>query len=737
IAEADVLAIPSRDPKGATNHHADAQTIFMELDRKHTRALLTKAHRAYQTEMNDLLLAALGRAMRQCHGAGRGVVAMEGHGREALFEDIDISRTVGWFTSIYPVLIDMPPSDDPGVQIKRIKEGLRRIPNKGIGYGILKYLSPEAAGAQMPSGPRPRILLNYLGGFDDGARGGLRIDERTPANTVGGGFERESEIEIEGAVIGRRLKLGLSYNPKIHARETVDAFLQAYRDALLCLIDHCLACDAESSPLHEPTCRQLARPDLARILDACGMAGSDLQDIYPLSPLQEGMLYHTMLERGSSAYCMQIAFAIDGQLDPERFEACWNRLAARHDILRTVFTHKGVDRPLQIVSRRGSIDFAYKDISPMSAARQREYLARFRNRDLAQGFDPTARVPMRVRLFQKGERSFEAVWSCHHLLIDGWCAGILMSEFFEHYAALLQGGSPPAEPAPPYGDYIRWLEQLDRRATIEYWRTYLQGYDRPALLPRASSEEKTGTFDARTLALRIEPQTLVGLKRFAADRQVTLNTVVQTAWAMVLGRFSGVDDVVFGATVSGRPDQVPGIEAMTGLFINTVPVRIRIDPEVSVTRLVRRVQAQALQSQAHHYGALADIQAATTLKGALLDHALVFENYPLADELHGLESKYALGFHIKEIAVFEQTHYDLMIVVEPGTLMQVEFRYNATVFEERLMEQVRAAFGAIVEALAGGSNPSIGELRQLLLSTDEVNEQQAFIKSVQEISEDF
>jgi non-ribosomal peptide synthetase component F len=312
-----------------------------------------------------------------------------------------------------------------------------------------------------------------------------------------------------------------------------------------------------------------------------------------------------------------------------------------------------------------------------------------------------------------------------------------MSEFFEHYAALLRGGSPPAEPAPPYGDYIRWLEQRDRRATIDYWRTYLQGYDRPALLPRVSTEEKTGTFDARTLALPIEPQTLVGLKRFAADRQVTLNTVVQTAWAVVLGRFSGADDVVFGATVSGRPDQVPGIEAMTGLFINTIPVRIRIDPEDTVARLVRQVQAQALQSQAHHYGALADIQAATTLKGALLDHVLVFENYPLADELHGLESKYALGFKIKDVAVFEQTHYDLMIVVEPGTPMQVEFRYNATVFEKHLMEQVRAAFGAIVEALAGGLNPSIGELRQSLLSTDAVDEQRAFIKSVQEISEDF
>ena len=227
------------------------------------------------------------------------------------------------------------------------------------------------------------------------------------------------------------------------------------------------------------------------------------------------------------------------------------------------------------------------------------------------------------------------------------------------------------------------------------------------------------------------------MKRFAAGNRVTVNTVVQTAWALVLGRYCGSDDVVFGATVSGRPAQVAGIENMAGLFINTVPVRIRIDPEKTMARLVRDVQADALQSQSHHYGSLADIQAVTSLKQDLLDHVLVFENYPLADELIGLEQKYPLGFAIRDVKVFEQTSYDLALVVEPGRTVRVEFRYNASVFSGDLMEQVKEAFGAVIASVAGGAEMTIGELRRSLMSTAEKNERDAFIASAREISEDF
>ena len=432
---------------------------------------------------------------------------------------------------------------------------------------------------------------------------------------------------------------------------------------------------------------------------------------------------------------MQISFGIDGPLDPAVFEACWNRLVARHDILRTVFTHKGADRPLQIVARQAAIDFRFEDIRALSEDGQSDFLAAVRDRDRKEGFDLMVKVPMRVSVFKKTEQSFEVVWSYHHLLIDGWCAGILMSEFFEAYGILRQGGATAVIPAAPYGDYIRWVEHLDRQATIDYWRDYLQGYDHPAVLPKGTWGEEG--FRQETSILEIGPQTVEGVKRFAAGNRVTVNTVVQTAWALVLGKYCGSDDVVFGATVSGRPAQVAGIENMAGLFINTVPVRIRIDPEKTMARLVRDVQADALQSQSHHYGSLADIQAVTSLKQDLLDHVLVFENYPLADELIGLEQKYPLGFAIRDVKVFEQTSYDLALVVEPGRTVRVEFRYNASVFSGDLMEQVKEAFGAVIASVAGGAEMTIGELRRSLMSTAEKNERDAFIASAREISEDF
>ncbi len=741
IEEAGALAIPA-DLVLSTNRYEDAGTVFVELDESRTLALTTKANRAYHTEVTDLLLAALARAMKRCYGAGRGFIDMEGHGREPLFDDIDIGRTVGWFTSIYPALIDIPESDVPGLQIKQIKEGLRRIPNKGIGYGILKYLSPAAKKGHVRFSRKSRILFNYLGSFDAGAQDGFDIDERNAANTIGGAFERESEIVIEGAVIGKKLKLSLNYNAKLHARETVEPFLQALRDELLAVIDHCTGRKTEELTPHDLTWKGFTLRELDAVLSGCGISNANLKDIYPLSPLQEGMLYHARLEAGAgsesvptAAYFMQISFGIDGPLDPAVFEACWNRLVARHDILRTVFTHKGADRPLQIVARQAAIDFRFEDIRALSEDGQSEFLAAFRDRDRKEGFDLMVKVPMRVSVFKKTEQSFEVVWSYHHLLIDGWCAGILMSEFFEAYGILRQGGATAVIPAAPYGDYIRWVEHLDRQATIDYWRDYLQGYDHPAVLPKGTWGEEG--FRQETSILEIGPQTVEGVKRFAAGNRVTVNTVVQTAWALVLGRYCGSDDVVFGATVSGRPAQVAGIENMAGLFINTVPVRIRIDPEKTMARLVRDVQADALQSQSHHYGSLADIQAVTSLKQDLLDHVLVFENYPLADELIGLEQKYPLGFAIRDVKVFEQTSYDLALVVEPGRTVRVEFRYNASVFSGDLMEQVKEAFGAVIASVAGGAEMTIGELRRSLMSTAEKNERDAFIASAREISEDF
>jgi hypothetical protein len=344
---------------------------------------------------------------------------------------------------------------------------------------------------------------------------------------------------------------------------------------------------------------------------------------------------------------------------------------------------------------------------------------------------------MRVTVLQKTARSFEVVWSYHHLLIDGWCAGILVNEFFGAYGLYKQGGTPATQPAAPFGAYIHWMEELDRPLTIAYWRSYLQGYDQPAVLPPGERPAGATGFEPAVVVLEIDARQVAGLKHFAVGLQVTMNTVIQTAWGLVLGRYSGRDDVVFGATVSGRPAAVAGIEAMTGLFINTIPVRIRMNPEKTVAQLLQEVQADALQGESHHYCSLADIQAATSLKQELLDHVLVFENYPLAEELTGLERQYPLGFSIGEVKILEQTNYDLTLVVTPGETIAVEFRYNARVFPRERLEGVKECFGTVITCLAGGAEQTIGELRQSLESGAEKEEREAFIKATLEISEDF
>jgi amino acid adenylation domain-containing protein/non-ribosomal peptide synthase protein (TIGR01720 family) len=735
VEETEALAIPA-DLAARTNYYEDAQTVTTTLDAEETRALLTEAHRAYHTEIEDLLLVGLGRAMNKEYGAKRGFIELEGHGREPLASDIDIGRTVGWFTSIYPVVLDIGGSEDIGLQIKGLKEDLRRIPHKGIGYGILKYLGP-GAGDEMHSHRRARILFNYLGSFDSRGEDLFRIDEKPVGNVIGNRFARPSEIEVEGAVLGGRLQLSVSYNTRIHQKERVETFLRSYRDELRRVIDHCLSREAEELTPHDLTYKELTVPELDSILAECGIAKTNLKNIYPLSPLQEGMLFHALLADESDAYFLRVSFGIEGELDLARFKDAWNLLLARHDILRTVFVHKGLERPLQVCSRQGEIDFRCEDISTLSPDKQRRHLEEFKRRDREEGFDLTAKVPMRLSLFITGERRLEAFWTYHHILLDGWCAGILINELFTAYSTSRHGGLLDMAPAPPYSAYIGWLDTLNRPVTIDYWRTYLQGYDRSASLPRDYEGEQKGAYRPEVEILQLDSQTTGELKRFASGSRVTLNTLFQAAWGLVLDRLSGSDDVVFGATVSGRPSEVADIEKMVGLFINTIPVRLKMSPEKTVGQLIREVQDDALHGEAHRYCSLAEIQAVTSLKQELLDHVLVFENYPLAEELAELEQHYRLGFTIGEVEVFEQTNFDLTLVVEPGATTGVEFRYNANVFTRERMAGVKELFGVIITSLAGRAEMTIAELRQTLMSGEEKREQDFFIQTTSAINEEF
>jgi len=368
-----------------------AHTLISRFDPATTRALLQEAPAAYRTQVNDLLLTALAQALCAWSGEASALVQLEGHGREELFDSLDLSRTVGWFTSVYPVRLQ--PADDIGTSIKRIKEQLRNVPNKGIGYGVLRHLGPQAARQALAELPQPRITFNYLGQFDAGSADDAlwRLADESAGSGIDDDAPLGNWLNLDGQVHQGELSLSWTFSTCTFETCRVQALARAFEHALLALVEHCRhPANHGVTPADFP----LAGLDQAQ-LDALPVAVDDIEDLYALSPMQEGMLFHTLSDGGSALYVNQVSLPVEG-LDPQRFAAAWQRTMARHDILRTSFHWQGLPRPVQVVHRQARLDFEVLDWRSETVTAQR--LAERAEAPCDQGFDLT-RPPLQ-RLLQ-------------------------------------------------------------------------------------------------------------------------------------------------------------------------------------------------------------------------------------------------------------------------------------------------------------------------------------------------
>ncbi|MDD2760867.1 MAG: amino acid adenylation domain-containing protein [Methylomonas sp.] len=409
---------------------------------------------------------------------------------------------------------------------------------------------------------------------------------------------------------------------------------------------------------------------------------ANLQDLYPLSPMQQGMLFHAMYQADSRAYFEQMRYEIEGDLDVELFQRGWQLLHDRHDALRTVFVYKKAAKLLQMVLKRREVDFAYTDLSALPPDRQAERIAQYRQQDKARGFELAKDRLSRIRLFRTATDRYTLIWSVHHIILDAWCFGILYRELMLCYQSLLYGQPLRLPPAPPYSRYIQWLEAQNKTAAGDFWQNYLKDYD--VAVGLYGEQQPSADYRYAKQQLRLSIADSDRLKAAAKAAQTTLNTAIQAAWALLLSAHNSRRDVVFGVTVSGRPAEVVNVENTVGLFINTVPLRIAIDPELELSGFLNHVQHQALATEPYHYYSLADIQSRSPLKQNLLNHVLVFENIPQADDDSGMQTH---GFAIRQTDMFEHPHYPFMLSVNPGAAIELTLTYDGAVYSERQIER--------------------------------------------------
>ncbi|MET0396105.1 MAG: amino acid adenylation domain-containing protein [Longimicrobiaceae bacterium] len=438
------------------------------------------------------------------------------------------------------------------------------------------------------------------------------------------------------------------------------------------------------------------------------MDRSAIEAIYPLSPLQQGMLFHTLYAPSSGTYFEQFAFTLRGALDEAAWEAAWERVVERHAVLRTAFAWEKREKPLQIVSRAARAPWRREDWRALADEERTARLEAFLREDRERGFELGRAPLMRLALLRVADDAWEFVWSHHHLLLDGWSVGLVLGEVFELYESI-RAGEAGALPAPrPFREYVAWLGRRDPAAAEAFWRAELRGFRAPTPLGIDRGPRAGGAGEYGEERLDVSPEATAALAELARRRHVTLSTVVQGAWALLLSRYSGADDVVFGTTVSGRPPELPGVDRMVGLFINTVPVRSRVPPDAPFAPWLQELQARQAETREHEHAPLVDVRAWSELPAGepLFDSLLIFENFPVdasASEPRG-------GVEIAGFRAFERTNYPLTLVVAPAEGLVLRAMYEADRLDGGAVRALLRHLRTLLEAAARDPEARLGDL---------------------------
>ncbi|WP_431685778.1 amino acid adenylation domain-containing protein [Hahella sp. NBU794] len=442
----------------------------------------------------------------------------------------------------------------------------------------------------------------------------------------------------------------------------------------------------------------------------------DIKNIYPLTPVQEGMLFHALLEPESSAYFQQTAWRLRGELDADAFEQAWRLLAQRHDLLRTLFSHQQSDQPLQIVLHQLPPLIERQDLRHIDSLRADAYCRHFRDNERRQGFDLTQGPLWRISLLRLEDNLWEVVWSHHHILLDGWSYGLLLSELLATYRSLCKGEDAEAQlnltPTPPFSRYARWLAAQDQDASAQYWRTYMEGFTEPTEPPFRKYHADAQPESAE-LSFQLSRGQTERLQSLCAQHGITLNALLQATVATLLARCCDQEDVAFGTVVSGRPADLASVENMVGPFINTVPCRIRVAPDYSLLQLAQTLQQRHLASAPHHYYPLAKIQAAAGFAGqdqGLFNLVMAVENYPVDALVKRAADQSDLGFAVEDVFSFEKTHYDFDLQFMPGERLQGKLIYNRSRYEPAYVESIPLIFQTIIESFCSNIEVKIAAI---------------------------
>jgi amino acid adenylation domain-containing protein/non-ribosomal peptide synthase protein (TIGR01720 family) len=557
------------------------------------------------------------------------------------------------------------------------------------------------------------VAFNYLGQLDASSDTSAILSfANEPAGAeVPAEALRMHPLEVSGSVLGGRLQLTFAYSANLHRKSIIEALARRFVTHLRTFVTESHSDDAKRRGTADFPLASLTQPALDALFE---QYGPGLEDLYPLSPLQQGLLFHTLLSPESGAYFEQLAWTATGSVDVAHFRRAWQALIDRTPILRTGFAWAGLESPLQVVHAHAELPWEQLDWRAMPAAEQKARFAELQAEDRRRGFDLRRPPLMRMTAVRLGENTWRFLWSHHHLLLDGWSLSPVLQDIFTLFDAFASGREPRLPARPPYRDYIAWLRQRDTAADDAFWRTTLQGFSSPTPLPADTHAAPPAGVPARqhTLELPLTQAQSAALQAFARQHQLTLSTLTMAAWGFVLARHGGEQDVVFGNTVAGRPPELPGAEAMVGLLINTVPVRIHVpDAATPVATWLEQLREQQRQTRNHEHTPLVHVQSlASVPRGTpLFESLLVFENYPIDESMEQRTSAMSLA----DVEGGEHTHYPLTAAVLPGRSLKLRLTYEEPRFEREAVQRVLEQWSHALRSLAAPTARTVADVSMM------------------------
>jgi amino acid adenylation domain-containing protein/non-ribosomal peptide synthase protein (TIGR01720 family) len=660
---------------GRLDHRRDrmetARYVERTLPPELTTRLLAQVPAAFRARINDVLLTALTLALARWREgtddpvSGPLVVDLEGHGREPSDETQDLTRTVGWFTSLFPVRLDlgdldladaMAGGDQAGQALRSVKEQLRSVPHAGIGYGLLRHFDEEGRAA-LGTGTDPQIAFNYLGRFGSGQDGPFTPSRRHAA-IIGGadpGMPLDHVVSLSCAAhetpAGPRLDAVWQFAPDLVAPHEMEALADLWMTALEALVRHC---DRPGAGGPSPSDFDLITVDQAQI-DAFVTLVPELDDVWPLTALQAGLLYHSQSARANDPYLVQVRLALAGRADPVRMQRALDALVSRHSILRVRLAYDCDARPVQLVPAAAELPLRHIELDDDDPRIADQFLRQDRER----GFDMIGGPLIRAALIETPSQS-SLLLTMHHLIVDGWSGAILLRELGTLYR---HDGNGEMLPHPAsFKPYLRWLTTRNAETARQAWEDYLRGADASNLF---SADSQRGLpIEASPATCDLSAELTAQVERFASANGLTTASAVQGVWALLLALLSGRDDLSIGVVSAGRSADVAEAAQIVGMLACTTPVRATLRSGESVRAFLQRIQAGQAAMIPHRQLPLPEIRKIAG--GPLFDTVFAFENYPLQGS--------GAGAPFAAMPGDSSSHYPLTLIAAPDSSLHLALR---------------------------------------------------------------